>query len=83
MHETIPQQDHAAVEAVRSLPCTICRAGAGGGLDEACGLIPTGDHFARWAAARKAGLISAEQLGAAMDLLAVITNAAIVPDGAR
>jgi hypothetical protein len=70
--------DVAAVEAVRSLPCTICWADAGGVTGEACGIIPEGDHFARWAQARKLGLITAEQLGAAMDTLSVITDRALV-----
>jgi hypothetical protein len=78
MRDTIPQTSRSAVEAVRSLPCPYCWAGAGGALDEACGIIPVGDHFGRWAEARRRGLISAEQLGAAMDTLAVITNAAMV-----
>ena len=80
MTMTTNPTDRAAVEAVRSLPCPICWAGAGGMLGEACGIIPVGDHFARWCAARKAGLITAEQIGAAMDTLTAIADRALVPD---
>ena len=69
--------DRVAVEAVRSLPCTICWAGADGALDEACGIIPVGDHFARWTEARRLGLITAEQIGAALDTLIVVTSRAL------
>ena len=82
LQDTIPQH-RAAAEAVRTLPCQQCWTGAGGALHEACGIIPVGDHFGRWAEARRRGLISAEQLGAAMDLLPVITDHAMVPDGVR
>jgi len=75
MTMTTNPTDPAAVEAVRLGPCGHCwRPGTG----EPC--PPGGDHFARWARARRKGLITAEQLGAALDLLPVITNAAIVPD---
>ncbi len=83
MQNTIPQPGPDAIEAVRRVPCPHCWAGAGGVTGESCGLIPAGDHFARWCRARRRGLITAGQLGAAMDLLAVITNAALVPDVSR
>jgi len=77
--ETIPQDHAAAVDAVRSIDCPECWALAG----EACGFVPAGDHFARWAEARRRGLITAGQAGAALDLLPVITNGAVVPDVTR
>jgi hypothetical protein len=80
MRDTIPQLDPAAVEAVRSLPCPYCWAGAGGVTGEACGIIPVGDHFARWTEARRLGLITAEQIGAALDTLIVVTSRALVLD---
>src|SRR5580698_5369842 len=67
--------DPAAVAAVRLAQCGHCWAARPG---EPC--TPGGDHFARWARARRKGLITAEQLAAALDLLPVITNDAIVPD---
>ena len=78
MTMTTNPRDRVAVEAVRSLPCTICWAGAGGVTGEACGIIPEGDHFARWAAARKLGLITADQLGVAIDTLSVVADRALV-----
>ena len=80
MTMTTNPTDRGAVEAVRSLPCTICWAGAGGALDEVCGIIPVGDHFARWTEARRLGLITAEQIGAALDTLIVVTSRAFVLD---
>jgi hypothetical protein len=67
--------DPAAVEAVRLAPCGHCWRPRPG---EPC--TPGGSHFARWARARRKGLITAEQAAAALDLLPVITNDAIVPD---
>jgi hypothetical protein len=74
---TVQTEPSAAVEAVRLVPCGHCWQPRPG---EPC--TPAGDHFARWARARRKGLITAEQAGAALDLLPVITNAAIVPDAA-
>ncbi len=75
--ETIPQ-DRAAVQAVRSLPCPHCWAGAGGAAGEACGIIPAGDHLARWVQAYRGALVTSEQFGAALSTLTVITGAAMV-----
>ena len=66
--------DAAAIEAVRHVNCVYCWAGPG----DACGLIPEGDHFARWCWARRKGLVTAEQVGAALDTLTVITDGALV-----
>jgi hypothetical protein len=71
-------REATAAERVRALVCPWCQAGA----MERCGIITTGDHFARWAAARRQGLITAAQAGEALDLLSVVTDGAIVPDGA-
>lgn len=56
--------DQVAVETVRLVQCESC--------------TPGGSHLARWARARRKGLITAEQAAAALDLLPVITNDAIV-----
>jgi hypothetical protein len=72
---TVQTEPAAAIEAVRLVRCEHCRKSRPG---RPC--TSAGDHFARWARARRKGLITAEQLGAALDLLTVITNAAIVPD---
>jgi hypothetical protein len=62
-----------AAELVRRVQCGFCWRP---GPSEAC--TPEGDHFARWARARRKGLISADQIGAALDSLIVITDGAIV-----
>ncbi len=66
--------DAAAIGAVRRVNCGYCWAGPG----DACGLIPEGDHFARWARARRKGLVTAEQVGAALDTLTVVHDGALV-----
>jgi len=72
---TVQTEPSAAIEAVRLVRCEHCGTARPG---RPC--TPAGDHFARWARARRKRVITAEQLGAALDLLPVITNAAIVPD---
>jgi hypothetical protein len=72
---TVQTEPSAAVDAVRLVRCEHCGAARPG---SPC--TPAGDHFSRWARARRQGLITAGQVGAALDLLPVITNAAIVPD---
>jgi hypothetical protein len=63
--------------AVRSIPCPLCGAEAG----PPCTCPPAGDHVARWALARRQDLITAEQFGAAMESIDVITDRAMVTLG--
>ena len=77
MQNTIPQGQAAAAEVVCALSCPLCIAGPG----ESCGIISAGEHFARWAQARKLGLITAEQIGAAIDSITVICDGALIEAG--
>jgi hypothetical protein len=74
MTDTIPQ-DPLPADAVRRVQCGHCWAPLAG---EPC--TPEGSHLARWARASRRGLISREQLAAAIRLLDVIHDGAIVPD---
>jgi hypothetical protein len=72
---TVQTEPSAAVAAVRLVRCEHCGTARPG---KPCTAL--GDHFARWARARRQGLITAGQAGEALDLLPVITNSAVVPD---
>jgi hypothetical protein len=72
---TIPQTQAQAADAVQAIPCPYCRSRPGSD----CAVTgPPGMHFARWAAARRLGLISEAHVGAALDSILVITDGALV-----
>lgn len=63
----------AVVALVRQVQCGYCWRPVAEG---AC--TPEGDHFVRWGRARRRGLISAEQLAAALATLTVVTESSVV-----
>lgn len=67
---------------VRLVSCPHCGAGDDGAIGQPCEGAPAGNHFARWARARRLGLITADQLGQALDSISAITDGAMIWDGA-
>jgi hypothetical protein len=74
-----PRTLHALCEqAARLLPCEHCGAAPGTPCDG-----PDGYHLARFAAARRRGLITAQEMDAVLDAAGVITNGTIIEGGVR
>lgn len=77
MTTTIPQ---TAAELVRLANCPQCWQRPG----RPCTITgPAGDHLARYMRAERRGLISREDLAAAVEPLEVIAGHVIIRDGAR
>jgi hypothetical protein len=80
MSTTIPQTPVAVADLVRMANCPHCWQRPG----RPCTITgPDGDHLARWQRAERRGLISREDLAAAVAGLEVIAGHVIVRDGAR
>ena len=82
MNTIIPDQQPlvAPADLVRMANCPHCWQRPG----KPCTISgPAGDHLARWQRAERRGLISREDLAAAVDGLEVIAGHMIVRDGAR
>lgn len=81
--ETIAQPPLTGAQAARQAPCSHCCAALPG---EPClsAAGTAGVHLARYAAARKAGLITAAAFAAAVAAAGdVFTGATVIRDGAR
>jgi hypothetical protein len=77
MTETV-NHTTAPAEAVRQLPCTLCRARPG----RPCRRRPRADHLQRWLDAYTAGHVTKDDLGTVFGQVVVVTRWQVVPERA-